>query len=560
MKRVWLESYPDGVPHDIDPCAFSSVWAMVEDAVERYPDKPAFTNMGASLSFGELEAMSRRFASWLQHEAGIEKGDRVAIMMPNLLQYPVALFGALRAGAVVVNTNPLYTPRELAHQLEDSGARAIVVLENFAKVLQDSIENSAVESIVVSSVGDMLPAPKSWLVNFVVRHVKKAVPRYRLPQSIPFRQALARGAKRLRAVELERDDLAFLQYTGGTTGASKGAMLTHGNMVANVEQSKAWIGSFFTDDGEAIITALPLYHIFALTANCLTFMCIGGTNHLITNPRDLPAFVRELSRLEFSALPGVNTLFNGLLNTPGFDAIDFSRLKLSLGGGMSVQHAVAERWQKVTGCPLLEAYGLTEASPAVCINPLDAESYTGSIGLPIPSTEVCIRGPDGATVAAGEPGELCVRGPQVMRGYWNRPKATSECLDEEGWLATGDIAAMDDRGFVSILDRKKDMILVSGFNVYPNEVEQVVASHPGVLEVGVIGVPDERSGEAVRLVVVKKDPGLSEESLRAHCEAQLAGYKRPKSVVFADELPKSNIGKVVRRELRDRFGGSIPGG
>ena len=560
MKRVWLESYPDGVPHDIDPCAFSSVWAMVEDAVGRYPDKPAFTNMGASLSFGELEAMSRRFASWLQHEAGIEKGDRVAIMMPNLLQYPVALFGALRAGAVVVNTNPLYTPRELTHQLEDSGARAIVVLENFAKVLQDSIENSAVESIVVSSVGDMLPAPKSWLVNFVVRHVKKAVPRYRLPQSIPFRQALARGAKPLRAVELERDDLAFLQYTGGTTGVSKGAMLTHGNMVANVEQSKAWIGSFFTGDSEAIITALPLYHIFALTANCLTFMCIGGTNHLITNPRDLPAFVRELSRLEFSALPGVNTLFNGLLNTPGFDAIDFSRLKLSLGGGMSVQHAVAERWQKVTGCPLLEAYGLTEASPAVCINPLDSESYTGSIGLPIPSTEVCIRGPDGAAVAAGEPGELCVRGPQVMRGYWNRPEATSECLDEEGWLATGDIAAMDDRGFVSILDRKKDMILVSGFNVYPNEVEQVAVSHPGVLEAGVIGVPDERSGEAVRLVVVKKDPGLSEESLRAHCEAQLAGYKRPKSVVFADELPKSNIGKVVRRELRDRFGEPIPGG
>ena len=560
MKRFWLEHYPDGVPHDIDPCAFSSVWAMVEDAIERHPDRPAFTNMGASLSFRELEAMSRRFASWLQHEAGIEKGDRVAIMMPNLLQYPVALFGVLRAGAVVVNTNPLYTPRELTHQLEDSGARAIVVLENFARVLQDSIENSAVESIVVSSVGDMLPAPKSWLVNLVVRHVKKAVPRFRLPQSIPFRQALARGARRLRTVDLGPDDLAFLQYTGGTTGVSKGAMLTHGNMVANVEQSKAWIDSFFTDENEAIITALPLYHIFALTANCLTFMCIGGTNHLITNPRDLPAFVRELSRLEFSALPGVNTLFNGLLNTPGFDAIDFSRLKLSLGGGMSVQQTVAERWQEATGCPLLEAYGLTEASPAVCINPLDSEGYTGSIGLPIPSTEVCIRGPEGATVVAGEPGELCVRGPQVMSGYWNRPEATSECLDEEGWLATGDIAAMDERGFVTILDRKKDLILVSGFNVYPNEVEQVAASHPGVLEVGVIGVPDERSGEAVRLVVVKKDPGLSEESLRAHCEAQLTGYKRPRSVVFADELPKSNIGKVVRRELRDRFGGPVSGG
>ena len=561
MERVWLESYPEGIPHDIDPDAFPSVWAMVEHAIDRYRDRPAFTNMGASLSFGDLDVMSGRFASWLQHEARIEKGDRVAIMMPNLLQYPVALFGALRAGAVVVNTNPLYTPRELAHQLRDSGARVIIVLENFAKVLQEAMTGgSAVETVVVSAAGDMLPAPKSWLVNFVVRYVKKAVPRYRLAHSVPFKQALARGSKPLRAVDLAGDDLAFLQYTGGTTGAAKGAMLTHGNMVANVGQSKAWISSVFGDDSEGIITALPLYHIFALTANCLTFMCIGGVNHLITNPRDLPAFVRELSRLRFSALPGVNTLFNGLLNTPGFDAIDFSGLKLSLGGGMSVQSAVAERWQEVTGCPLLEAYGLTEASPAVCINPLDAGSYTGTIGLPIPSTEVCMRDPEGNVVAQGEAGELCVRGPQVMRGYWNRPDATAECLDGDGWLATGDIAAMDERGFVSILDRKKDMILVSGFNVYPNEVEQVAVSHPGVLEAGVIGIPDDHSGEAVRLVVVKKDPGLSEEALRAHCEAQLTGYKRPKSVVFADELPKSNIGKVVRRELRERFGEAAPGG
>jgi long-chain acyl-CoA synthetase len=560
MKRVWLESYPEGVPHDIDPSAFPSVWAMVEDAIERYRDRAAFTNMGAKLSFGDLDVMSGRFASWLQHEARIEKGDRVAIMVPNLLQHPVALFGAIRAGAVVVNTNPLYTPRELAHQLRDSGARVIVVLENFAKVLQEAMDGgSAVETVVVSAAGDMLPAPKSWLVNFVVRYVKKAVPRYRLPQSIPFRQALARGSKPLTPVELGRDDLAFLQYTGGTTGVSKGAMLSHGNMVANVEQSKAWISSVFGDDSEGIITALPLYHIFALTANCLTFMCIGGVNHLITNPRDMPGFVRELSRLPFTAITGVNTLFNGLLNAPGFDAIDFSRLKLSLGGGMSVQRAVAERWQEVTGCPLLEAYGLTEASPAVCINPLDAESYTGSIGLPVPSTEVCMRDPDGALVAPGEPGELCVRGPQVMRGYWNRPEATEECLDDDGWLATGDIADMDERGFVRILDRKKDMILVSGFNVYPNEVEQVAASHPGVLEAGVIGVPDDRSGEAVRLVVVKRDPNLSEESLRTHCEAQLAAYKRPKSVVFADELPKSNIGKVVRREVRERFGEPVSG-
>ena len=561
MERVWLESYPEGVPHDIDPAAFPSVWAMVEHAIDRYRDRPAFTNMGASLRFGDLDVMSGRFASWLQHEARVEKGDRVAIMMPNLLQYPVALFGALRAGAVVVNTNPLYTPRELAHQLRDSGARVVIVLENFARVLQEAMEGgSAVETVVVSAAGDMLPAPKSWIVNSVVRYVKKAVPRYRLVHSVPFRQALARGSKPLRAVDLDRDDLAFLQYTGGTTGAAKGAMLTHGNMVANVEQSKTWISSVFADDSEGIITALPLYHIFALTANCLTFMCIGGVNHLITNPRDLPAFVRELSRLRFSALPGVNTLFNGLLNTPGFDAIDFSGLKLSLGGGMSVQSAVAERWQDVTGCPLLEAYGLTEASPAVCINPLDAGSYTGTIGLPIASTEVCMRDAQGNVVAQGEAGELCVRGPQVMRGYWNRPEATAECLDADGWLSTGDIASMDERGFVSILDRKKDMILVSGFNVYPNEVEQVAVSHPGVLEAGVIGIPDDHSGEAVRLVVVKKDPGLSEEALRAHCEAQLAGYKRPKSVVFADELPKSNIGKVVRRELRERFGEAAPGG
>ena len=560
MKRVWFDSYPDGVPHDIDAHAFPSVWAMAEAAMERYRERPAFTNMGATLRYADVEAMSRRFASWLQHEAGIEKGDRVAIMMPNLLQYPVVLFGALRAGAVVVNTNPLYTPRELSHQLRDSGARAIIVLENFANVLQEAIEGSAVESVVVSTVGDMLPAPKSWIVNFVVRYVKKAVPRYRLPQGVPFRQALARGSKALRAVDLGRDDLAFLQYTGGTTGVSKGAMITNGNMVANVEQARVWIRGTIGEESETIVTALPLYHIFALMANCLTFMRFGGVNHLITNPRDMPAFVRELSRLRVTAITGVNTLFNGLLNTPGFDAVDFSGLKLSLGGGMSVQRAVAERWQKVTGCPLLEAYGLTEASPGVCIGPLNAGSYTGNVGLPLPSTDVRMRDPDGKYVAPGEAGELCVRGPQVMRGYWKRPEASAESLDEEGWLATGDIAAMDERGFVSILDRKKDMIIVSGFNVYPNEVEQVAVSHPGVLEAGVIGVPDEHSGEAVRLVVVRRDPSLSEESLRAHCAAELTAYKRPKSVVFADVLPKSNIGKVVRRELRERFGGPAPGG
>ena len=554
MKRVWLESYPEGVPHEIDPAAFPSVWAMVEDSVRRYRDRVAFTSFGRSLSYGELDAMSRRLASWLQHEAGIEKGDRIAIMMPNLLQYPVALFAALRAGAVVVSANPLYTPRELAHQLADSGARVVIVLENFASVLQQAIGGSKVETVVVSAIGDLLPAPKSWIVNFVVRHVKKQVPPFRLPQCRSFRQALAGGEKASKPVALDRDDLAFLQYTGGTTGVAKGAMLTHGNLVANVEQARAWISPLFGERPQGVITALPLYHIFALTANCLTFMRIGGVNHLIANPRDLPGFVRELARLRFSAITGVNTLFNALLNTPGFDALDLSELRLSLGGGMSVQRAVAERWQEVTGCPLLEAYGLTEASPAVCINPLDLPGYSGSIGLPVPSTEVCVRDSDGVEVAYGEAGELCVRGPQVMRGYWQRLDETAECLDPEGWLATGDVAAMDERGFVRILDRKKDMILVSGFNVYPNEIEQVATAHPGVLEAGVIGVPDEHSGEAVRLVVVKRDPDLGEAALRAHCAAQLTGYKRPRSVVFADELPKSNVGKVIRRELRERFG------
>ena len=554
MKRAWHDSYPEGVPHDIDPARFPSVWAMVEDSIRRYRDRVAFTSFGRSLSYGDLDAMSRRFASFLQQEAGIGKGDRVAIMMPNLLQYPVALFAALRTGAVVVSTNPLYTPRELAHQLRDSGARAVIVLENFASVLQQAIGGSKVETVIVSAIGDLLPAPKSWIVNFVVRHVKKQVPPFRLPQARSFRQALARGEKVPHPVALEREDLAFLQYTGGTTGVAKGAMLTHGNLVANVEQARAWISPVFGDRPESVITALPLYHIFALTANCLTFLRIGGTNHLIANPRDLPGFVRELSRLRFSAITGVNTLFNALLNTPGFAALDLSALRLSLGGGMSVQRAVAERWQEATGCPLLEAYGLTEASPAVCINPLDSPGYTGSIGLPVPSTEVIIRDAKGAELPPGEAGELCVRGPQVMRGYWQRPDESARCLDAEGWLATGDVASMDERGFVRILDRKKDLILVSGFNVYPNEIEQVATAHPGVREAGVIGVPDEHSGEAVRLVVVKRDPDLSEEALRAHCEAQLTGYKRPRSVVFADELPKSNVGKVVRRELRERFG------
>jgi long-chain acyl-CoA synthetase len=552
-ERPWLANYPAGVPAQIDTDRYASVVAVVEEAFAQFRQRPAFSSFGKQLSYGQVDELSRQFAGYLTGVLKLTKGDRVAIMMPNVLQYPIVLFGALRAGLVVVNTNPMYTARELKHQLEDSGAKAIVVLDNFAATLQQSLAGTQIEHIVTTGIGDMLGFPKGALINFVLKHVKKMVPSFRLPQAVRFRDALARGAAHpLPAVTLTRDDLAFLQYTGGTTGVAKGAMLTHGNMVANMLQASAWIGTELVTPGEeVIITALPLYHIFSLTANGLVFMSLGGLNWLITNPRDMPGFVKELKKSRPTAITGVNTLFNGLLNTPGFAELDFSRLHLTLGGGMAVQRSVAERWKKTTGCTLAEAYGLTETSPAVCINPLDLAAYNGSIGLPIPSTDVAIWSEESQPLPIGEIGELMVRGPQVMKGYWNRPNETANVLDAEGWLHTGDIARMDESGYVYIVDRKKDMILVSGFNVYPNEVEDTVMQHPGVAEVAAVGLPDEHSGEVVKLFVVRKDPNLTIEDLKAFCRENLTGYKRPKLIEFRDALPKSNVGKILRRELRD---------
>ena len=556
MDKVWLNSYPEGVPAEIDPDAYSSINEIFDQSVIHYAERPAFSNFGVSITYAELDRQCRAFAAYLEKKAALKKGDRMAIMMPNLLQYPVAMFGALRAGITVVNTNPLYTHRELQHQLTDAGVSAIVILENFAHVLEACIGETPVKTVITTRMGDMLPFPKSALVNFVVTYVKRMVRPFHLDNTVTFGQVVKEGESlNFTPVKVEGDDVAFLQYTGGTTGIAKGAMLTHRNIVANVEQAAAWLKPFVSQsEQEVVITALPLYHIFALTANCLTFMRNGGLNYMITNPRDMKGFVKELSKIRFTAITGVNTLFNGLLNTPGFDQIDFSKLHISLGGGMAVQRSVAERWQKVTGGPLLEAYGLTETSPAVCINPLDLTAYSGSIGVPVPSTEVRIRDEEGNELGTNQPGELCVRGPQVMKGYWNRPEETARSIDENGWFATGDIATVDEKGFVRIVDRKKDMILVSGFNVYPNEVEDVIASHPDVLEVGAIGVPDERCGEVVKLVVVKKNPGLTEETLNAYCKENLTGYKRPRYITFASELPKSNVGKILRRELREQFG------
>jgi len=551
IERPWLAHYPEGVPAQIDVNQYASVAAVIEEAFERFRQRPAFASFGKVLSYGQIDEMSRQFAGYLTGVLKLGKGDRIAIMMPNVLQYPIALFGALRAGLVVVNTNPMYTARELKHQLEDAGAKAIVVLDNFAATLQQVVAETHVEHIITTGIGDLL-GTKGAVINFVLKHVKKMVPPFELPHAVRFTDALSKGAPHpLPKVQLGHDDVAFLQYTGGTTGVAKGAMLTHGNMVANMLQAGAWIGSNMKHGEEVVITALPLYHIFSLTANGLVFMRLGGLSWLITNPRDMPGFVKELKKSKFTALTGVNTLFNGLLNTPGFAELDFSRLHLSLGGGMAVQRAVAERWKKVTGCTLVEAYGLTETSPAVCINPLDLKDYNSSIGLPIPSTDVAIWSEEGQPLPIGEVGELMVRGPQVMKGYWQRADETAKVLGADGWLHTGDIARMDDTGYVYIVDRKKDMILVSGFNVYPNEVEDVVMQHPGVAEVAAVGVPDEHSGEVVKLFVVRKDPNLTVEELKKFCHDNLTGYKRPKLIEFRDALPKSNVGKILRRELRD---------
>jgi long-chain acyl-CoA synthetase len=553
VEKIWLKSYPKGVPPEVDVNQYRSLVQVFDEAATRFADRRAYTCMSKSITFGELDALSAAFGAFLQSK-GLTKGSRVALMMPNVLQYPVCLFGVLRAGCTVVNVNPLYTPRELEHQLKDSGTETIVVLENFAHVLQEVISATPVRNVIVTSLGEMLGL-KGLIVNFVVRHVKKLVPPYVLPGTIPFSKAMADGKGRtLQKVPLDHDDIAFLQYTGGTTGVAKGAMLLHRNIVANLLQARAWLQPFLSMDGSqhVIITALPLYHIFSLTANCLVFMTLGAENILIPNPRDMPGFVAELKKHKFTAITGVNTLFNGLLNTPGFSDVDFSHLQISLGGGAAVQQAVAERWKQVTKVTLVEAYGLTETSPAAIINPLDLREYNGCIGLPISSTDVQLRDDAGNEVGLGVPGEICVKGPQVMAGYWNRPDETAKVIDKDGWLATGDVGVVDERGFFKIVDRKKDMVLVSGFNVYPNEIEAVVAMLPGVLECAVIGVADDKTGEAVKVCIVKKDPNLTEAEVLAHCRAHLTGYKIPRYVAFRSELPKTNVGKILRRELREQ--------
>jgi len=551
MDKIWLQSYPQGVPADIDIDHIPSLVALFEDACRKYRDQVAYISMGKEMTYGELDAATQAFAGWLQAR-GLQKGDRVALMMPNLLQYPVALFGTLRAGCVVVNCNPLYTPRELEHQLKDSGSVAIVIVENFAHTLEQVIARTAVKHVVVTPLGEMLGGLKGTIVNFVIRHVKKMVPAWHLPGAIKFNAALAAGRKQgFKPVALNQDDIAFLQYTGGTTGVSKGAMLTHANIASNVTQAYAWIKPVVHEGQEFIITALPLYHVFALTANCLVFLMIGARNLLIANPRDIPNFIKEWSKYPVTVMTGVNTLFNALLNNPEFAKLDFSTMNVTLGGGMAVQGPVADKWRQVTGTPLLQAYGLTETSPAATINPLDMKEFNGSIGLPISSTEISIRDDAGCEVPQGQVGEICIRGPQVMKGYWQREDETANVFYADGFLRTGDMGYVDKKGFVFLVDRKKDMILVSGFNVYPNEVEEAVASHPGVLEVAAIGVADEHSGEAVKIFVVRKDPAVNERMLIQHCRSVLTGYKVPKHVEFRDDLPRTNVGKILRRALKE---------
>lgn len=551
MNKVWLKNYPSGVPAEINPNEYSSLTTLFESSCQRFAALDAFTSLGRTISYEEFDRRARDFAAWLQQSAKLQRGDRIAIMLPNVLQYPIALFGALRAGLTIVNTNPLYTARELEHQLVDSGAKAIVILENFAHTLADVIEHTSLEHVIVTGVGDQLGWPKATVVNLVVRHVRKQVPSYDLPGSLRFNDVLEQGRfLPFEPVTTTHDDIAFLQYTGGTTGVAKGAMLTHRNMISNVLQAGAWLGIESQLGKDTIITPLPLYHIFALTGNLIVFIKLGARNVLIANPRDFPAFVAELRQWRFSFISGVNTLFNALLNTPGFAELDFSKLRITLGGGMAVQRSVAEHWQRVTGNVLTQAWGLTETSPAACVNPFGLTEFNGSIGLPIPSTEITIRNDEGRELPLGEVGEICVRGPQVMLGYWNRPDETAQVMIGD-WLRTGDIGRMDHGGFVFIEDRKKDMIIVSGFNVYPNEVESVVAAHPGVLEVAAVAQDDEKSGEAVALFVVKKDPNLTEQQLIDYCRGELTGYKVPRYVYFRTELPKTNVGKILRRELRD---------
>ena len=553
MDRIWLKAYPPGVPSDVDPDVYPSLKHLFESSCQKYASAPAFTNMNATLSYSQLEAVSRAFAAWLRHKSGLQPGDRIALMMPNILQYPIAMFGALRAGLVIVNTNPLYTAHELEHQLKDSGAKAIVILENFAHVLQSVLPKTDVKRVLVTGVGDLLGFPRGFIVNMVLRHVRKQVQPWNIPGAIRFKDALASGlGLQLGEVEVGPEDIAYLQYTGGTTGVSKGAILTHRNMVVNVLQAGAMlVGNTGTTGRCTVITALPLYHIFSLTVNAILFTHLGGNNVLITNPRDFKGFVAELRKHKFEFISGVNTLYNALLHTPGIESVDFSALRMSLGGGMAVQAAVAAHWKKVTGCVLTQGWGLTETSPVATSNPPGLD-FNGSIGVPLPSTDVSIRDDAGAELGITEVGEICVRGPQVMRGYWNRPDETEKVMFG-AWLRTGDIGRMDKDGFVYIEDRKKDMIIVSGFNVYPNEVEGVAVQHPGILEVAAVAQEDERAGEVVALFVVKKNPQLTAEDVIQHCRRELTPYKVPKHIYFRADLPKTNVGKILRRTLRDEL-------
>ncbi|WP_341668299.1 AMP-binding protein [Alcaligenes sp. SDU_A2] len=555
MKPIWLQHYPAGIPASIEDQAlqYPSLLSVFEQSCAQFAQRTAYISMGQHLSYQELEQHALALAGWLQH-AGVRKGDRVALMMPNLLQYPICLYGVLRSGAIVVNTNPLYTARELRHQLQDSGAQTIIIAENFAHVLQEILPDTPIKRIIVTRVGDRLGAFKGWLVNQVVKHIKKGVPPWSLPQAVPFNTVLSQGRAHPPApVTLNHEDIACLQYTGGTTGVAKGAILTHGNLVSNLCQALAWIQPYLqSDKTDCVVTALPLYHIFAFTANCLVFLRLGAQNLLIVNARDIPALVKDMGTVRFTAITGVNTLFNALLNNPNFKKLDFSSLRFTLGGGMAVQEVVAQRWLQATGKPLAQAYGLTETSPAATINPLDKLEFTGSIGLPVPSTALSIRDEQQNDMPIGQTGELCIRGPQVTPGYWQRPDETAKVFDRDGFLRTGDLGYMDEQGYVYILDRKKDMILVSGFNVYPNEVEAVAAQHPDIVESAAIGIPDEHSGEAVKLFVIRRNPELTEAQVIAHCRESLTGYKVPRQVEFRDELPRTNVGKILRRELRTR--------
>ena len=553
MEKPWLDSYEKGVKAEIDETLYQSIPDVFRQSVEKFAHHPAFQNMGKTLTYAEVGKLAEDFASYLQNVLKLPRGERVAIMLPNLLQYPIALFGILQAGLVVVNTNPLYTPRELEHQLKDSGATTIIVLENFANTLELVLPRTQIKHVIVASVGEMFGFFKGTLMNFVLRKIKKMVPEYRISGAIPFQTTLKEGAAHtFRPVTLTREDTALLQYTGGTTGVAKGAVLSHGNICANMLQAKEWIKNQLREGKETVIAALPLYHIFALTVNLMIFTNAGSKIILITNPRDMKGFIGELKKERISVFIGVNTLFNGMVNQPDFATVDFSNLRLTLGGGMATQKAVAEKWKKITGTPIVEAYGLTEASPGVCCNPLNIEAYSGGIGLPVPSTEVELRDADGKEVGVGQPGELWVRGPQVMKGYWNRPEETAKTIDARGFLETGDIAVMDEKGWLKLVDRKKDLIVVSGFNVYPNEIEEVVSHNDKVMEVACIGVPNEKTGEALKVFVVKKDPSLTKEELIEFCRTELTAYKVPKDIEFRDELPKSNVGKILRRELREQ--------